>query len=218
MYLPVNFRETDRADVLGFLQEHPLGLVISAGKLGIQATAVPLVVHADSATDDLRLSLHFARGNTQWRDLGAGSEVLVVVSGAHGYVTPNWYPTKAQTHEHVPTWNYDMVQLRGTSVVHSDELWLREHVESLTTRFESVRDAAWQVSQAKESYLNEMLHGIVGVEVTVTKVEAKWKMNQNRLPEDAQGAYRGLSDASDPHYNPAVAARVLEENEGRFES
>lgn len=214
MYLPVQFRETDRARLLSFLDAHPLGLCVSTGPSGLQATPLPLVIH--DRGDELRVTVHFARGNTQWRDLEQTGECLIVVQGADAYVSPSWYPTKQITHEHVPTWNYDMVQIRGTATVTSDEHWLREHVAELTNRHESVRAEPWDVSQAPDAYLEKMIHGIVGCEILVTEVQGKWKMNQNRLPEDAAGAYAGLANHEDPHHNPLVAERVLRENRDRI--
>lgn len=215
MYLPVQFRETDRASLLGFLAAHPLGLCISTGPSGLQATPLPLVIHETG--DELRMTVHFARGNAQWRDLEQSGECLIVVQGVDGYVSPSWYPTKQVTHEHVPTWNYDMVQIRGTARVTDDAEWLRAHVAQLTNQHESVRSEPWDVSQAPEPYLEQMIRGIVGCEIVVTEVQGKWKMNQNRLPEDAAGAYAGLANPDDPHHNPHVAERVLQENRDRIQ-
>lgn len=216
MYLPVQFRETDRARLLTFLDKHPLGLCISTGPSGLQATALPLVIRDERTA--LRITTHFARGNIQWRDLQQTGNCLIVVQGDQGYVSPSWYPTKQVTHEHVPTWNYDMVQIRGTTTMIDDEQWLRQHVDELTTRHESVRREPWDISQAPEAYLERMLRGIVGCEIVVTEVQGKWKMNQNRLPEDAAGVIEGLSNPNDPHHNLAVAQRVLEENRDRISS
>lgn len=215
MYLPVQFRENDRAVLVEFLRAHPFGLCVSNGPSGLQASGLPFLTHEEEG--ELVLRAHVARGNAQWRDLEASGECLVVVQGMQAYVSPSWYPTKQQTHEHVPTWNYDMVQLRGSVSVITDQAWLLDHVTSLTDEHEQMRDQPWQVSQAPKAYLDTMLKSIVGFELRVTEVQGKWKMNQNRLDIDAEGAYRGLADPADPHHNAEVAARVYELNHRRFQ-
>lgn len=214
MYIPVQFKEADRRSIVDFVRAHSFGLCVTAGPNGAQATALPFVLHESG--DDLTLSAHFARANAQWKELEPAGECLVVFQGAHGYVSPTWYPTEQTTHEHVPTWNYDMVQMRGTVSVTSDPEWLRDNVTDLSQMHEGKRDIQWQVTDAPAEYMDRMLQSIVGFEIRVTDVQAKWKMNQNRLPEDAEGAFKGLSDETDPHHNPAVAKRVHELNHERF--
>lgn len=214
MYLPVQFKETDRSSIIEFVQANSFGLCITAGATGAQATAIPFVIHESG--NELMLSAHMARANNHWKELDSTGECLVVFQGSNGYVTPTWYPTKQTTHEHVPTWNYDMVQIRGTVSVTSDPEWLRANVTDLTQMHEGIRDAPWQVTDAPDDYMDRMLQSIVGFDVRVTDIQAKWKMNQNRLPEDAQGAFHGLAEETDPHHNAAVAQRVYELNHERF--
>lgn len=214
MYLPVDFRETDRSNILNFLREHSFGLCVSSGPSGLQATPVPFVVVADGET--LKLHAHVSRGNAQWKDLEVSGECLLVFQGVHGYVTPTWYPTMQTTGEHVPTWNYEMVQIQGSVAVTTDREWLMNHLSDLTEQHEGERDVQWDISDAPSEYMERMLTSVVGFEVTATDVQAKWKMNQNRLPQDAEGAWRGLSNPNDPHVNVAVAARVRELNDHRF--
>ena len=213
MYVPVQFREHDRDNVVDFVRAHPFGLIVTAARQ-IEATPIPFVVHVDA--DDVTLSGHIARANGQWKDMSREPEVLLIYQGANNYVTPNWYPTKQTTHEHVPTWNYDMVQIRGQARVIEDREWLLNNVTELTQVFEGARDVPWRVEDAPAGYLDTMLKSIVGFEVRVTEMVGKWKMNQNRLPEDVEGAWRGLSDPADPHHNAQVAARVHELNHDRF--
>ena len=119
-------------------------------------------------------------------------DAIVLVDGPDGYVSPSWYPSKSESGEVVPTWNYVSVHLHGRlSVVHDAE-WLREMVESLTVRYESEREQPWSVDDAPADYLDRMLRGIVGVEFVVERVEGKAKLSQNRSEADRAGVIAGL--------------------------
>jgi transcriptional regulator len=134
----------------------------------------------------------------------------VVFQGAEAYVTPSWYPSKAETERVTPTWNYEMVQVRGIPTLRPERDWLAAHVAALTAAQESRRPAPWAPSDAPADYIDSMLRGIVGLEIEITEIRGKWKMSQNRLAQDADGAARGLADPDDPHHDPEVAALVAE--------
>lgn len=155
-----------------------------------------------------RLLAHLARANPHWKDLTGLSECLVVFQGADNYVTPNWYPSKQSTHKVVPTWNYEMVQVRGIPKVIDDAAGLRSLVTRLTDAMEQPRAYPWQVADAPTEFIEAQLKAIVGIEIEITDIRGKWKMSQNRSAEDAQGVVAGLSDPDDPHANAAVAHSV----------
>ena len=142
---------------------------------------------------------HLARANAHWRRIVDGSPALAIVTGPDAYVSPSWYATKVEHGKVVPTWNYSVVHLRGSVVVHDDAEWVRALVTRLTDRHESPRDVPWAVSDAPDDYIEKNLRPIVGVEVVVSSVEAKAKLSQNRSDSDRAGVASGLAaDGRDP--------------------
>ena len=158
------------------------------------------------------LVAHFAKANPHWKDLVGLKECLVVFQGAQNYVTPSWYHSKQTTHKVVPTWNYEMVQVKGIPTVIESPDWLRGQVEDLTDSMEQKRKKSWQVADAPADFVESQLKAIVGLEIEITEMKGKWKMSQNRSVEDALGVFNGLSDPSDPHANIKVAEIVSSKN------
>ena len=196
MYLPSHFEES-RPEVLHELvRAHPLGLLITLGPAGLQANPVPFMLDADTEGEgDARaavLRAHVARANPVWREARSDVESLVVFQGAQAYISPSMYPSKAATGKVVPTWNYVMVQARGTLRVLDDAPWLHALVTRLTHRHEATRAVPWAVSDAPADYVDTMLRAIVGIEITLTALTGKWKVTQNRSAADRDGVVRGL--------------------------
>lgn len=154
------------------------------------ANLIPFSLQAGGEKGILRA--HLARGNKQLDALREGAEVLVVFQGPESYVTPSWYPSKAEHGKVVPTWNYAMVQVRGKPLVIDDVTWLRPHVEQLTNNLERERPHPWKVSEAPDEFIATQLKAIVGIEIPIRSIEGKWKVSQNRLPTDRQGVIDGL--------------------------
>ena len=154
------------------------------------------------------LVAHLAKANPHWKDLVELKECLVVFQGAENYVTPDWYPSKQTTHKVVPTWNYEMVQVKGIPTVIESSDWLRNQVGDVTDSMEQKRKNPWRVTDAPTDFIESQLKAIVGLEIEITEIKGKWKMSQNRTPEDARGVVKGLSDIDDPHSNPKVAEIV----------
>lgn len=190
MYTPSHFDETRPEPLQQLLQQHPLGLLITHGPQGLDANPVPFLYDAQPEGAGV-LTAHVARANPVWKE-AAGSEVLVAFQGPQAYVSPNWYPSKAENGKAVPTWNYIVVQARGRLVVRDDLEWLRRLVTRLTQRHESTQPVPWQVSDAPADYLDAMLRGIVGIEIPLTSLRGKWKMSQNHPAANREGVARGL--------------------------
>ena len=215
MYLPENFEETRPEVLWDLVARQPLGLLISAGPEGPLASPLPFL--GVEAEGRLRLTCHLARPNPHLEALAGARDCLVVFQGAEAYVTPSWYPSKAETERVTPTWNYEMVQVRGIPTLRPERDWLAAHVDALTAAQEFRRPAPWAPSDAPADYIDSMLRGIVGLEIEITEIRGKWKMSQNRLAQDADGAARGLADPDDPHHDPDVAAIVAERLRARVE-
>lgn len=214
MYQPPHFREDDLSVQHALIRAHPLGLLITSGDAGLAANLLPF--HLDSSLSGKgTLQVHMAKANSQWRAIEAGAPVLVVFQGADSYVTPSWYATKRETGKVVPTWNYAVVQARGTARVIQDAGWLRRQIEALTGDHEAVREQAWAVSDAPDAYIAAQLKGIVGVEIEILEIDGKWKVSQNRPEADIAGVGRALADASDPHANAEMAGLVRRYGESR---
>jgi transcriptional regulator len=124
--------------------------------------------------------------------------VLAIFGGPDRYISPAWYPTKAETGEVVPTWNYLVVHAHGRITFTQDAAWLRTLVEALTNRHEGVRKMPWKVSDAPSAYVDRMLRAIVGFEIVVERLEGKFKASQNRTEGERAGAMAGLAADGDP--------------------
>ncbi|MCC0035314.1 MAG: FMN-binding negative transcriptional regulator [Hoeflea sp.] len=195
MYQPPHFIETDETVLRALIEAHPLGLLISAAGEDVLANPVPFLVSVRDGITTLRA--HLSRANPQWRHIRDGASVLVVFQGADSYVTPSWYASKAEHGKVVPTWNYAMVQARGTATVHEGSEWLRPQVNELTDRHEADRPAPWKVDDAPEAFVEAQLRGIVGIEIAVAQLTGKWKVSQNRPEADRRGVHAGLTQQGD---------------------
>lgn len=193
MYLPPAFRE-ERIDVQhDLIRAHPLGLIVTAGPGGLMANPVPFLVYPDGGEKGT-LRAHMSRGNPQWKELGAVPECMIVFQGPQDYITPSWYPTKQETGKVVPTWNYVAVHVWGAPRLVEDAAWLRRQLDDLTRSQEGARTAPWQVDDAPSSFIAAQMKGIIGVEISIDRIEGKWKVSQNRPEADRQGVVEGLRD------------------------
>ncbi|WAH58895.1 FMN-binding negative transcriptional regulator [Pseudomonas silvicola] len=203
MYLPTAFHDTDIERLQQQMAETRLAIVVTHGEQGLLASHVPLLLDRDEGEFGT-LRGHLARANPQWRDLANGSEAMVIFSGADAYVSPGFYPSKAEHGKVVPTWNFLAVHAYGHAEVFSEPERLHALVSRLTNQHEAGQAAPWRVEDAPADYLHGMLKAIVGFCVPIRRLEGKRKLSQNRSPEDIAGVQRGLAASSDPLDN-AVA-------------
>ena len=173
------------------MRARPFAALVSSSANGLYGTHLPTVLKDDGANG--LIECHLARANPHWKDLADGNEALMIFQGPEGYITPNWYPSKALHGKAVPTWNYAVVHAYGRPAVVQDKDWLRRHVTELTTQQEASEAQPWAVSDAPENYVDVMLRGIVGFRFAITRLEGKWKMSQNREMPDRQGVVAGLT-------------------------
>ncbi len=193
MYLPAHFAES-RPQVLGdFIAAHPLGLLVTQNRAGgIDANSVPFFLDAGDDETPGVLRAHVARANPLWKEARDDVDALVVFQGPHGYVSPAWYPSKAEHGKVVPTWNYVMVQARGRLRAVDDKAWLRAFVTRLTDHHEGGRAAPWAVTDAPADFIEATLGAIVGIEIRLSSLVGKWKVSQNRSAADRAGVAAGL--------------------------
>lgn len=206
MYLPKHFEQHDPAALQGLMREHPLAVLVTTGADGVTADHVPL--EYDTASGVLRG--HVARANPLWRHAD-GQPVLAVFRGAEAYITPSWYPSKAEHHKVVPTWNYAVVHAHGRLRALDDAPWLRDLVGRLTDHHEAPRAQPWAVGDAPDDYVQQMLRAIVGIEIPVTRLVGKWKISQNRNEADRLGVADGLAErgAADGPAGSAAMAKLV---------
>jgi transcriptional regulator len=213
-YLPSHFAPPDADAAARLVAGHPLAMLAWAAPDGLEAEHLPLLWdRGDGDGEHGTLRGHVARANPVWHEAD-GRPVIAVFRGPQAYITPSWYPSKAETAKVVPTWNYAVVQLRGTLRAVADAPWLHALVERLTDTHEAPRPHRWHVSDAPADYIAQMLRAIVGIEVAVDAVQAKWKMSQNRSEADRAGVAAGL-DALSRDEARAAAALVRGGNTGR---
>jgi transcriptional regulator len=175
----------------------------------LQASHLPLLLDTQQGPNG-SLYGHMARANPQWRDLEAGAEALVIFAGAEAYVSPGFYPSKAEHGKVVPTWNYVAVHAYGSAEVFSDAHRLRNLVSALTDRHETARTQPWKIDDAPAEYIDSMLKAIVGFALPIQRLEGKRKLSQNRSPADAAGVRNGLAASPDPQ-DRALAHLMLEQ-------
>jgi transcriptional regulator len=187
MYIPPHFAEHRPEPLHRLMREHPLGMLISHGPDGLDAEHLPFEFNADAGAQGV-LSAHVARANPLWQRCPTGTPVMVVFRSAQAYVSPNWYPSKHQTHRQVPTWNYQVVHAHGTMSVHDDERHVRGLVARLTRHHEAPEPRPWKMGDSAPDYIDTMLRNIVGIEVTITSLVGKSKLSQNKAPADRRGA------------------------------
>lgn len=197
MYTPAHFAEERASELHRLIRQHPLGVLVTPTPQGLDANHLPFELEAEPAPG--RLIGHVARANPVWQQVASGTLVLVVFRGVQGYISPNGYPSKAETHRAVPTWNYEAVHVHGTLHVHDDARFVRGVVARLTRSHEAAEARPWKMGDAPADYLDGMVAQIVGIEVRIGRLEGKRKLSQNREAADRLGAAahargRGLHD------------------------
>jgi transcriptional regulator len=201
VYLPQHFREDDPAEIRAFIAASRLITLVSTGPNGLRASHVPMLLDPDPAPFGT-LRFHLARANAQWHDLAAGAEAMAIAIGPEAYVSPSAYATKREHGKVVPTWNYVAVHAYGVAAVTEDPTVLHELVRRLTDAHEERRADPWRVSDAPEPYVAGQLRAIVGVALPIARVDAKWKMSQNRSEADVLGVVASL------HASPVAGERA----------
>jgi len=189
MYIPAHFAASPGA-IDDLLAAPAAANLVTMTSQGLLATLLPLV-YVPSAGEHGALHGHLARNNPQWSEPPAG-EALVILQGADAYISPAWYASKAEHGRVVPTWNYSTAHVYGTLVVHDDPAWLGCHVRQLTELHEGRSARPWSVDDAPERYIAGQLRAVVGVELLISRIEAKTKLSQNRPGKDIDGVVAGL--------------------------
>lgn len=197
MYVPPAFRQTDLPALHREIGNCRLATLVSHGKNGLQASHLPLLLRPEEGRYGT-LYGHLAWANSHWQLLAEGAEALVMFNGPDAYVSPSWYPAKAEHGKVVPTWNYIAVHAYGRAEVFDDAERLRSLLAGLTERHEGPRPQPWAVDDAPQDYIDGMLRAVVGFALPIERLEGKWKLGQNRSEADRRGVHDGLANSTDP--------------------
>lgn len=215
MYLPAHFNETRPEVMHALMRAHPLCTLVTQCDSGLVANHLPM-----QTLDEPRplgcIRGHIARANPLWRDYRAETQALAVFQGPQVYISPSFYPSKAETGEVVPTWNYAVVHASGTLRFIQDVGWLRDFVAGLTATHEATRSMPWKIDDAPAPYIDKMLSLIVGFEFSIAALSGKWKVSQNRSQADREAVMRNLQNADDAasHEMAAMLAAALARKSG----
>jgi transcriptional regulator len=202
MYVPAHFAENRIPVLHDAIRGCGLVTLVTQTSNGLIASHLPVLLHPEPAPYGTLMG-HLARANPQTREVIG--EALMIFQGTEGYITPSYYPTKRETAKVVPTWNYVTVHAYGTLRFFDDRARLLDNVTGLTSRHESNRAEPWAVSDAPPEFVQGMLNAIIGVELTITRLEGKWKMSQNRPEPDQTGVIDGLREDGRPDLAREVA-------------
>ena len=186
MYTPESFKIVDETEIDAFLQKHDFATVVSSTAGGLLATHVPVVVRREGHR--VVIAGHVARANSHWEAMTGLVDAIVIFQGPHHYVSPTWYAESPA----VPTWNYAAVHAHGRPKARQDREFVEDILAELVARYESNRAAPWRIEDLPAAYHDRLVSAIVGFEMQAVKVEAKFKLGQNRSFEDRAGTIAGL--------------------------
>jgi transcriptional regulator len=191
MYSPAHFQIADLATLKAFMRRHSFATVVTHDGSAPFATHMPVLHHAEGGTHGTLIT-HMARANPQWQHFADGREVMVIFHGPHAYISPNWYETRPM----VPTWNYATVHAYGVPRVIEDKAALRTMLRELVDTFEADQQQPYG-ELLSDDYIDQLSPGIVGLEIPITRLEAKFKLSQNRTPADQAGVIAALENSAD---------------------
>ena len=205
MYNPPHFAEGRPEILVPLLRERGFGTLVACGSDGLDAAHVPMEI----AQDGSALRCHVARPNPIWKAIAETPSVLVIFPGSDHYISPSWYPAKAEHGSVVPTWNYEAIHVHGSAALFEESARLHAHLTSLTGAYEKPFAEPWAVSDAPADFIERQMRGIVGIEVRIDRIEGKFKLGQNRSQADREGAIAGLEAIGSPA-SVATAAAMRE--------
>jgi transcriptional regulator len=205
MYTPVAFRIDDRRKIARLIKQNSFGTLVTHDGQSSVATHLPFLFHDRDGEHGILVG-HMARANPQWRHFRSEQEVLVIFQGPHAYISPAWYQTPVE----VPTWNYAAVHVYGTPALIEDHQRLGALLEDTIATYEAEQAQPWAGDLPNE-FRDQQMKGIVGFEIPIARIEGKFKLGQNRSPEDLRGVYARLSKSIHAG-DRALAALMLDES------
>lgn len=211
MYRPRPFAEDRESVLLALIRDYPLGMVCWTAAGRIETTPLPFIA-LSAEGGGLRLQAHLPRSNPLGALGAAGAQGLITFNGPQAYVSPAWYPTKRLDGRAVPTWNYAVATARGPVSIIDDPAWVRRQIGLLTEQHEAGRAEPWSMEDAPADYMDALVGGLVGLEMTVSDLAGKWKVSQNQPEGNRLGVAAGLREGV---HDLAEAMARLVETDGR---
>jgi transcriptional regulator len=207
MYIPSHFAISSPDQLHRIIREHPLGALVTMGPEGLDANHIPFELAVDQGDRGV-LTAHVARANPVWRQCREGADAMVIFRGNESYISPNWYPSKHETHRQVPTWNYEVVHIHGRLTVMDEERFVRGVVARLTREHEMAEPRPWKMGDSPPEYIDQMLKAVVGIEILINRIEGKAKLSQNREPRDRLAAADTLQARGQEQLGRAMEATI----------
>jgi len=195
MYAQKTFREPRHEELINTIGLIGAMSLVTSSPKGLLSTFVPVVI--EGPPEKTIVVGHIARANPQWRDTDTSGPAMAIAIGPHGYVSPNWYPTKMTDQRVVPTWNHVHIQAHGRIEFLPDRGDCLEIVTALTDLHESTMAKPWSISDAPSEFIDAKLAGIVGFRLHVTRLEGMFKMSQNQPAENRAGVIGALGNSSE---------------------
>ncbi len=210
MHIPSIFVEESLENILDFIAANPLATLIAQTNNGIEACHIPLFWYNDNSEHGC-LYGHFGRKNSIYLDVLPNTSWLIIFQDTGHYISPNWYPSKAQTHKEVPTWNYQSVHIQSKIELIEDTDELKWILETMTAQQEVVSDNPWSLEDAPAAYIDAMCRGIIGFRLTIDSIQAQFKLSQNKTAENITGVINGLEQLN-TNDAAAMAVKVAHHN------
>jgi len=198
MYIPKYFDEPRIEVMQAFIRDYPLATLVTLSADGLNANHIPLHWLGLGNTPYGCLRGHISRSNPLWTDFDPQTEVLAVFQAENAYISPSWYASKPQTGKVVPTWNYAAVHAYGKLRIIDDPAWIRRQLEAMTDEFEASFPEPWSVADAPDDFTERLLTQIIGIEISVTRLQGKWKVSQNQPPENRGSVIEALRASGQP--------------------
>lgn len=191
MYIPEFNRIEDRSTALAFMRANPFAILVSNTDGDPFATHLPVALQESKG--QLLIRAHVAKANPHWQifDKEQKSDSLVIFHGPHAYISPTLYENR----ESVPTWNYATVHAYGRGRILADDAAKHDVLNALIAGFDEPYAAQWK--SLREEYRGRMLSHIVAFEIEAARLEAKFKLSQNRTKPEQENIIQSLNGSSD---------------------
>ena len=205
MYIPPHFDMPSTETMHDVIVQNPFGTLVTHGAHGLDANHLPFELHPTAGTCGV-LHAHVARNNPVWQNIENGDAVMAIFRAGDAYISPQWYPSKQETHKQVPTWNYIVVHAHGKITVRDDERYVRGVVARLTRKHEAGEPTPWKMTDAPADFTDMLLQAIVGIEIEITRLEGKAKLSQNKDGRDIRHAGETLKSRGHIYLGDAMLA------------
>ncbi|OED44799.1 hypothetical protein AB833_00220 [Chromatiales bacterium (ex Bugula neritina AB1)] len=192
MHIPSKFKETNLDTLHKFIQDYPLGTLITSIENLIDADHIPFYLKTQE-NGQVTLQSHIAKANPLWKTCSEGQEILLIFNGPNTYISPNFYPSKKEAGKAVPTWNYSVVHVRGRIHFKHDSSWIFQLLNDISDVHELSQNIPWSVSDAPEDFTKKLVSAVVGFEVIIENMVGNFKLSQNKTESDYSGVINGLT-------------------------